>query len=503
MLTRTRTCEACGADWADGRARWCGACGAALARPEPPRSGADRGRGRPALWAGIAIVAVAAVMLPLLHLDVAALGFSGAWTPGQVRLPAGGPAGVIERAAVDDRTAPQPRPQRPIRCPREGCIAWDHELPAGTAPPTVLVDDDLVVAHAGGMLFGFDLVGGMPRWRVTVGTRDAGSSTHLVVGERVLSLVEVDGGLVAVDRHDGRIRWRAGPVEMRELLGAIEVDGTLLVVGRADSRGEGSGERVAAFEVAFGAPLWQADAERVLLAASGPVLVDGRVLSALHAADGSVRWSTSGAGASAGRNATALGDLLVLGPDTEERLDGEPPLLRVLDASDGSTRTTVDARRVAPMTAPRVDGPLLQRDSEGVTLLEADGRHWTAPTPEGGCCAGQALHDDTVVVQLTRDRLLTLDRATGERIEVGSVRHVAAWGDLGAVHGLVRFRVVDSRDRLVGYSIADGRELIEVPAVPLTSIASGRDDLLLLALPGRLLAVRMPPVAAWHGGPSE
>lgn len=502
---RWRRCPTCDALAGDRTARWCGTCGSLLpsAEPGPGARGTPRWRLR-----GVA----ASVTLALLALGGAAVSAGDGWilrvgtedpiAGAEVELPYGGES--LGHSTAD--TPARVGDGRSIECLVEGCIVWERSLQLLTPPPSIVVQEGIIVTSrvkerwiitrsSGDVSETPSLAGiavieaadGEYRWGVEVpidGSR--AEAAHVVVVGGQLLVVDGEGTLRSFDLHDGEPRWQR-PVDARQVVQAQLVGPDLLAV--VSTQANGVAERALSLDPATGAVRWtSAPADRVVLTPAGPVLLDAfGEMRGLDPRSGAEHWHQP---MEALGPSLALGELLVAVGDDRTT---------VIDARDGALRTTLPSGRATEFGPPQADHDgLVIPDHDGVSYLGVDGSSWTTRSP--GCCRGSALDTDTVTVLLDDGRVQRLARDDGH--DLGRPRAIVPPGGSSEDQALVGGYVISAEGdggsfgeeqsrHLVVRDAGTGRPLARMgPAFP----AGLTDDgaLVLVVRPGRLLALRPP-----------
>jgi hypothetical protein len=352
------------------------------------------------------------------------------------------------------------------RCaPGLDCLAWSRPLAATSVGQAAAADIEVVeealVTVEDGRLAAFDLRDGTRSWpRAGVPAvevrADPGGASSIAASDDLVVAITPAGRVAAASATSGHIRWRDADVALRELLGVRRYADATVLVGRplAGASGPGQVEEVAyGLDSRTGAVAWVRRGDRVVLAASGPVLVRGDALLGLDAAGGATRWAEVAPGSVTA--ATSVADTVVLAVD-------RPPSLVLLDGRSGTTLGAVPGVATLSSPAPSAAAPVVVPVAAGVVVVDRDGSWWAADVPEGPCCDGHLVTDTEVLVQLTRDRLLVLDRGTGARREVVAAGSGGAWGVGGTSVGLARVRADPTSDRLTVSSVIDGQPLVEL-----------------------------------------
>jgi hypothetical protein len=426
-------------------------------------------------------------------------------------------AGQVAPPRVGTAGLDRPAPSAPRCAPGVDCLAWSRPL-AGTSAgggggTDVEVVGERLVTVVGGRLVAFDLRDGTRTWpRAGVPAvevrADPGGASSIAASDDVVVALTPGGRLAAVSATSGRVRWRDADLAVRELSGVHRYGDATVLVGRplAGPSGPGRVDQVAyGLDSRTGAVAWVRRGDRVVLAESGPVLVRGGAVIGLDAAGGGTRWSEAAPGAVTA--ATSVADTVLLAVD-------RPPSLVLLDARSGATLDTIAGDATLEATAPSAAAPVVMAVATRVVVVEHDGSWWAADVPEGPCCGGHLVTDTEVVVQLTRDRLLVLERGTGARRQVVAAGAGGAWGVGGTSVGLSRVRSDPTTDRLTVSSVIDGQPLVELSPTGL-DLGSTPDGRVVLVGPGYLAVLRAPstpapslhasgrPPAAPAGGPGH
>ena len=219
-------CPVCDRAQPQGRARWCGACGAALTgsgshaadRSRRMRLPISLERRRVAVGAGLLLVAVGGVAGWALLTGPD--GLSGQRTTQDVDLP----------DTVGPPQIPAPESTATDLSPRDHEIRWEvgFDAPAGEV---VIVDAaDVVVAVSDTTLTGLDLETGDLRWEHDLPQTPV--RTLQVGGTHVVATLG-PGGVQAVDAATGALAWE----QDRPAHGAVIADGVVVISGDGRVRG--------------------------------------------------------------------------------------------------------------------------------------------------------------------------------------------------------------------------------------------------------------------------
>lgn len=199
----------------------------------------------------------------------------------------------------------------------DGRVVWGASTPVppvsmrGTASPIVL-NNQVIVASAGGRLYAFDLATGVPVWERRVAVSEGRNEIQRLIDIDMSPLVSgaqlypvsYQGQLVAFDLASQQVRWEAPASSLRR---AAASTGNVMV---ATTTGE-----ILAFDEQTGKPVWQQTALQYR-GLSNPIVLNNRVvvgdaqgyLHVLNPLDGRI---IGRARASAGvKTLTVLGDWL-------------------------------------------------------------------------------------------------------------------------------------------------------------------------------------------------
>ena len=240
----------------------------------------------------------------------------------------------------------------------DGEPRWSVELqpragggPLGVAPAGIDAPPIAVVAEGRTTLTGLDLRSGERRWQFSARRegafrlRRAGRLLHVVSGESAVWGLDLMSGDM-VWRYTERARFRDRPIQVKD---------ALVVTAVAPG---GQGAVLHAIDAFSGRPLWRSAplATSDLPVAVGDALVvtvqgeAGPLLTALSAATGETLWERSILEASAGYQALAIDDALVLNTAVGK--------LMALDAATGELRFSTDLGRIRDV--PRRLEPVLR-----------------------------------------------------------------------------------------------------------------------------------------------
>jgi hypothetical protein len=405
-------------------------------------------------------------------------------------------AGEVAQPRLGTTDRDRALPTRPRCAPGVDCLVWSRQLAStpGDGVSDVEVVGERLVTVEDGQLVAFDLADGTRAWprfgfpAVDVRTDPAGASSIAASADLVVALTP-GGRVAAASATSGQLRWRDADLAVGELLGVRTHGHVTVLAGRplAGASGPGRVEQVVhGLDSRTGAVAWVRRGDLVVLPESGPVLLRGGTLLGLDAAGGATRWSTSVPGTVTA--ATSVADTVLL---TVER----PPSLLLLDARSGAFLASVPGVATLRTAAPSTAAPVVVPVATGVVVVEPDGSWWQAEAPEGPCCGGHLVTETDVVVQLTRDRLLVLERGTGARREVVAAGSGSTWEAGGTSVGLARVRLDPTSDRLTVSSVVDGHHLVELSPTGL-HLEPTPDGRVVLVGPGYAGVLRAPSTTA-------
>jgi outer membrane protein assembly factor BamB len=309
-------------------------------------------------------------------------------------------------------------------------------------------DEQLLVATADGTLSARDPTDGSELWRFAApnsldssGAAGRGplvvDDTLLIVSESFDGLHSHDNAVHAVDLGTGAERWRYAPGRQYaafSLLGVV--DGAVVVGDNDDALGSGDHETVA-IELTDGSERWSRTTTDVLAGTTGPEAVyagTASTLSALAAADGSVRWTREevqprwvGAGGGAVYAAFGGDTVAAIAPAT------------------GAVRWRPSGTAVSPVadTDLYVGGSSIRRFAPDGTV------RWSVS--DSGI--PELLAGDRLLAEVGDRTLASLSRADGTVQWRASVAEFAS--PVGIADGTV---VVLSETSLTGLAATDGRE---------------------------------------------
>ena len=256
--------------------------------------------------AAILLVVAALVAGALLRRPPPAVGGWTAWGggPGRAGAAVEGPTGRPQVRWAFDATAPIDSTPviaggMVVITSRDGTLhaldlgtgsrRWTAEPGAGSGGPAV--DAGLVfVVDAGGSVHAYRLEDGRPAWTsVTLGE----PLIEVAAGGGMVFQATRDGGVVALDAHDGAEWWRAGASPSEVSAAGLALSDDLVLVATVDAG-------LVALRRATGEPVWSAAvdgaqpgtpvvADGLVWAGHGEDVKDG-VLRAFHVVDGSPAW---------------------------------------------------------------------------------------------------------------------------------------------------------------------------------------------------------------------
>jgi outer membrane protein assembly factor BamB len=287
-----------------------------------------------------------------------------------------------------------------FRRAEDGATAW--EQPSQKPPEDLAHDERGVVLATGHSLRELDPATGAVRWRHQLG----GGETALALAHDT-AFVVTEGPFLALDRADGRVRWR-GP-RLREAQLFAYPSASLVVAEDPEE------EALRAFDTVSGAELWRF-AEHEQPAVAGPLVGDTLLVSShgagafgLEARTGAVRWRLPSEG-------TFESQSVLLG-DAAFFTDGAA---HAVDPANGDVRWTRaledDEDRIFAL---RVEGDALYAESWRGLLLAldpADGSiRWERRL---GQVHGSTSSGDRIFLRITtgdepRWSVLALDARTG------------------------------------------------------------------------------------------
>lgn len=358
--------------------------------------------------------------------------------------------------------------------------------PAGEAAPTG-ADPGGAPDHA---LRVVDVRDGTLRWVAPLQVRrdpEAGQPVLPVVADDLVLVLEEgvradEGALRALDRVDGRERWRVEAAPLGWLRAAVRVgDTVVLSASRAGPRSRDN--LVWGLDAATGALRWEHEGWQIAVGREGvAVLEESLRLVVREPETGEERWSRS---LPPGRHA-----VLVAGG---ELLHGTLSGTRRLRLDDGSERSAWVAPPGASLWRDALGEAVILVSSSQAAMLGEPGGGWNVDLPEP-CCRGLQLTADEVVLATDAGGLLVLERATGALLG-RRLAQVPAGGDDWFAGGL-RF-VAHGRGRPV--SVHDPVSGDTIAIVPGGSRPLVVRDTVMLLLDDEVVALRgrgMPVPAA-------
>jgi outer membrane protein assembly factor BamB len=174
--------------------------------------------------------------------------------------------------------------------PADGSVRWSKA--ETTRTPSPVADGDLIVMARGDRVTGYEPEDGSVRWETEIRTD---SYRPPVLGSQVYVRQEDDdrGGLAALDRATGEVRWEASPgQDIRRISAAPNA---VFVGSRADDPDNGIVGRVDCFEL-NGTRRWATetkspDPARLPVVGDLVVLASGRSLVGLSRSGGEAQWT--------------------------------------------------------------------------------------------------------------------------------------------------------------------------------------------------------------------